>query len=93
MQHGERTFVIGQANNAFVFPGIGLGTIVAEAREVTDGMLAAAARRARRRGAQDDPPEGGSLFPPVGALRRVTARVAQRRRARAARDDRVGRVP
>jgi len=89
VQFGERTFVIGQANNAFVFPGIGLGAMVAEARKVTDGMLTAAAR-ALADDVRDDPPEGGSLFPTAARLRRVTARVAIAVVA-AARDDRVGR--
>ena len=81
--------MIGQANNAFVFPGIGLGAMVAEARKVTDGMLTAAAR-ALADDVRDDPPEGGSLFPTAARLRRVTARVAIAVVA-AARDDRVGR--
>ena len=62
-RHGERTFLIGQANNAFVFPGIGLGVMVAEARTVTDGMLAAAAR-ALAEEVHDEHLDASCLFPP-----------------------------
>jgi hypothetical protein len=76
VQLGERPFVIGQGNNAFVFPGVGLGTMVAEAREVTDGMLMAAAM-ALAEEVRDEDLAAGSLYPPVNALRRVTTRVAE----------------
>src|SRR5262249_55560012 len=89
VQYGERTFVIGQANNAFVFPGIGLGTLVAEARAVPEGMLAAAPRALADEG-RGEHRDARRLFPAVASLRRVTARVAAAVVA-AARDEGVGR--
>ena len=71
-----KTHVIGQGNNAFIFPGLGLGLLVSEAREVTDGLFAAAAHRL----AEEVHPEdlaAGSLFPPTSQLRRVTKAVAE----------------
>ena len=67
---------IGQGNNAFVFPGVGLGVLVSEAREVTDSMFAAAADALAGQ-LSDDDRTAGSLFPRVAALRQVTVRVAE----------------
>ena len=74
--HLGRTHVIGQGNNAFIFPGLGLGLLVAEAREVKESLFAAAALRLAEEAHQADL-DAGSLFPPTGQIRRVTARVAE----------------
>jgi malate dehydrogenase (oxaloacetate-decarboxylating) len=67
---------IRRGTSALAFPGIGLGAVVGEAREVTDGMLAAAARELARQTPDDDLGRG-VLFPPVSRLREISARVAQ----------------
>jgi malic enzyme len=84
-----RAVKIGQGNNAFVFPGMGLGVLVSEAREVTDAMFAAAARQLADEVHAEDL-AAGMLFPPISAIRRVTARIAEAV-VREARDSGVGR--
>jgi malate dehydrogenase (oxaloacetate-decarboxylating) len=84
-----RTFTIGQGNNVFVFPGMGLGVLVSRASEVTEGLFAAAAE-ALAAEVRDEDLASGSLFPPIRDIRRVTARVAEAV-VRQARDLRVGR--
>jgi malate dehydrogenase (oxaloacetate-decarboxylating) len=65
---------IGQANNALIYPGIGLGTIVARAAHVTDGMLLAAAEAIAE--LVDVTRPGAGLLPEVENLRATSASVA-----------------
>jgi malate dehydrogenase (oxaloacetate-decarboxylating) len=67
-------YEIAQANNALIFPGLGLGITVARARRVSDGMLAAAA--ATLAGLSDAAAPGATVLPPVTSLRQVSAAVA-----------------
>ena len=67
-------YAIGQANNAFVFPGLGLGTLVSKARLITDNMFYASA--AAIAGMVDTGRPGAALLPEVEDLRTVSATVA-----------------
>jgi malate dehydrogenase (oxaloacetate-decarboxylating) len=67
-------YQIAQANNALVFPGLGLGVTVSRARRVSDGMLAAAA--AALAGLSDAATPGAAVLPPVTSLRATSAAVA-----------------
>jgi malic enzyme len=73
--YGGRDHRIGQGNNVFIFPGLGLGVMISHAREVTDGMFAAAAHQLAHEVSSEDL-QAGSLFPPTGQIRRVTKAVA-----------------
>jgi malate dehydrogenase (oxaloacetate-decarboxylating) len=72
--HEDRSYQIAQANNALVFPGLGLGVTVARARRISDRMIAAAADAVAR--LSDATAPGSPLLPPVQDLRTVSAAVA-----------------
>ena len=74
--HQGRSITISQANNSFIFPGVGLGVLVAEAKEVTDGMFAVAAQRLADEVKESDL-ASGSLFPFTHEIRRISARIAE----------------
>jgi malate dehydrogenase (oxaloacetate-decarboxylating) len=68
------TYLIGQANNALLYPGLGLGTVVAGASRVTAGMLLAAAEAVA--GQVDVSAPGAALVPAVENLRASSATTA-----------------
>jgi malate dehydrogenase (oxaloacetate-decarboxylating) len=75
VSHDGRLIKIGQCNNAFIFPGVGLGVIAAGARRVTDAMFSAAARvLSEFSPALTDP--NGALFPPLEVVQEISHRVA-----------------
>ena len=68
------TYEIGQANNALIYPGLGLGSMAVDARLVTDEMISAAAHAL---GAFLTPEEkGAAVIPPVSRLAEFSAAVA-----------------
>ena len=74
VDHGGIRYEIGQANNALIFPGLGLGVIAARAQRVTDGMLLAAARAVAD--LVDISTPGAPLLPQVADLRETSVAVA-----------------
>ncbi|MFL6113006.1 MAG: oxaloacetate-decarboxylating malate dehydrogenase [Catenulispora sp.] len=73
VEHNDRLYHIAQANNALVFPGLGLGVIVARASRISDRMIAAAADAVAQ--LSDATTSGAPLLPPVDDLRRVSTAV------------------
>ncbi|KAJ4842965.1 hypothetical protein Tsubulata_020025 [Turnera subulata] len=65
---------VNQANNMYLFPGIGLGTLLSGAHFITDGMLQAAAERLASY-MKDEEVQNGILFPSIDSIRNITAEV------------------
>ncbi len=74
--YNGRRYRIGQGNNVFIFPGVGLGTIVARARKVTDGMFLAGAR-ALAGCVADDLLRLSSVYPAIDQVRICSRVVAK----------------
>ncbi|MDX2502954.1 MAG: NAD-dependent malic enzyme [Gammaproteobacteria bacterium] len=72
--HGK-TFHPGQGNNAYVFPGIGLGSLACQARVISDGMFLEAARVLAEQVSEDDL-SAGTVYPPLENIRKVSHAIA-----------------
>jgi malate dehydrogenase (oxaloacetate-decarboxylating) len=86
-----RLFRIDQVNNAYVFPGVGLGAIVVKARHISEGMFLAAARTiADISPAKHD--RHANLLPPLAESRAISLQVAIAVAQQAAREGLAGRL-
>ncbi|MDY6917395.1 MAG: NAD-dependent malic enzyme [Chloroflexota bacterium] len=70
-----KPYVPGQGNNAYVFPGVGMGVITFGAPRVTDEMFFAAAKALSREVSEADL-EQGRIYPPLTGIREVSAAIA-----------------
>lgn len=75
VNYNGQTFVPGQGNNAYIFPGVGLGVLAAKARLVTNEMFLVAARTLASEVAQSDL-DMGRIYPSFQRIREVSAAIA-----------------
>jgi len=75
VQYQGRTFRPGQGNNAYVFPGIGLGAIFSRARKIPDEFFLAAARTLAAMVKPKDLADG-SVYPRLGDIRKISLAIA-----------------
>ncbi|MGA2016802.1 MAG: NAD-dependent malic enzyme [Opitutaceae bacterium] len=75
VEYQGRTFVPGQGNNIYIFPGVGLGALASEAAEVTDEMFLAAARTLSSL-VQPEDIAVGRIYPALTKIREVSLRIA-----------------
>ena len=76
VEFNGREICIGQCNNSFVFPGVGLGVLASGARRVTNAMFVAAARvLAEFSPALNNP--SAALYPPLERVREISRSVAR----------------
>lgn len=76
VSYREKTYTIAQCNNVYIFPGLGLGTLAAEATEVTDGMFLEASKTlASYSPALQDPT--APLLPIIPKVREVSLEIAR----------------
>jgi malate dehydrogenase (oxaloacetate-decarboxylating)(NADP+) len=70
-----KTYYPGQGNNAYIFPGVGLGVVVSGARHVTDEMFEAAARSLAEQVTEEDM-AAGRIYPVLSRIREVSVAIA-----------------
>jgi malate dehydrogenase (oxaloacetate-decarboxylating)(NADP+) len=73
--YGGKTFRSGQGNNAYIFPGVGLGAAICSASRLIDEMFLVAAKTLANSVTQNDL-DMGALYPPLANIREISLRIA-----------------
>ncbi|XP_038880100.1 NADP-dependent malic enzyme [Benincasa hispida] len=74
-EYNGKTFVPGQSNNAYIFPGFGLGVVISGAIRVHDDMLLAASEALAAQ-VSDENYDKGLIYPPFTNIRKISANIA-----------------
>nr|P22178.1 RecName: Full=NADP-dependent malic enzyme, chloroplastic; Short=NADP-ME; Flags: Precursor [Flaveria trinervia]CAA40421.1 NADP-dependent malic enzyme [Flaveria trinervia] len=82
VEYNGKLYVSGQANNAYIFPGFGLGLIISGAIRVHDDMLLAASEAPAEQVTQEHF-DKGLIFPPFTSIRKISAHIAAKVAAKA----------
>ncbi|XP_072994173.1 NADP-dependent malic enzyme-like [Typha latifolia] len=75
VEYNGKTFVPGQSNNAYIFPGFGLGLVISGAIRVHDDMLLAASEALAQQVTKENF-EKGLIYPPFSNIRKISAHIA-----------------
>jgi malate dehydrogenase (oxaloacetate-decarboxylating)(NADP+) len=73
--YNGKTYVPGQGNNSYIFPGVGLGVIAVAAKRVTDEMFMTAAKTLALQVSETDL-DMGRIYPPLQDIRKVSSTIA-----------------
>ncbi|XP_023547385.1 NADP-dependent malic enzyme-like isoform X2 [Cucurbita pepo subsp. pepo] len=92
VEYNGNVFVPGQANNAYIFPGFGLGLIMSGTIRVRDDMLLAASEALAAQVTQENL-DKGLIFPPFTNIRKISANIAAKVAAKAYELGLAGRLP
>ncbi|XP_048321470.2 NADP-dependent malic enzyme [Ziziphus jujuba] len=75
VEYNGKVYVPGQSNNAYIFPGIGLGLVISGAIRVHDDMLLAASEALATQVTQENY-DKGLIYPPFSNIRKISAHIA-----------------